>query len=92
MGLYCEGFGEVVLWLIIGYEDGNLIFWLIIEVVEYVCEKLVGEYWRYFDVLYIKVMVCVEVYRVLFKFDGGDLDCGIDDLFVCVLRVLVIWK
>lgn len=92
LGLHCEGFGEVVSWSITGYEDGNPILWLTTEAAEYVCEKPAGEYRRHFDALHIKATVCVEVYRALSKPDGGDPDCGIDDLLARVSRALAIRK
>eukprot|EP01018_Ginkgo_biloba_P000890 Gb_34186 [translate_table: standard] len=84
----CEGFGHVESWSITGYEGGSPVIWISTDAAEYMCVKPASSYKKFFTILYEKAMLCVEVYRILSKPDGGDPELGLDELVARVIRSL----
>lgn len=83
-GIRCEGFGRVEEWSISGYEDGSPVIWVSTELADYDCIKPSGSYKKFYDHFYAKASACVEVYKILSKYSGGNL--GLDELLAGVVR------
>ena len=84
----CEGFGRIEAWDISGYEDGSPVIWLSTEVADYECIKPAGGYKKFFDHFFQKALACIEVYKKLSKFSGGNPELTLDELLAGVVRAM----
>ncbi|KAJ6364911.1 hypothetical protein OIU76_029816 [Salix suchowensis] len=84
----CEGFGRIEAWDISGYEDGSPVIWLSTEVADYECIKPAGGYKKFFDHFFQKALACIEVYKKLSRFSGGNPELTLDELLAGVVRAM----
>ncbi|KAI9215739.1 hypothetical protein POPTR_T046100v4 [Populus trichocarpa] len=84
----CDGFGRIEAWDISGYEDGSPVIWLSTEVADYDCIKPAGGYKKFFDHFFQKALACVEVYKKLSRFSGGNPEFTLDELLAGVVRAM----
>jgi DNA (cytosine-5)-methyltransferase 1 len=84
----CEGFGRIEAWNISGYEDGSPVIWLTTEVADYDCIKPSGGYKKFFDRFFQKALACIEVYKKLSRFSGGNPEFTLDELLAGVVRAM----
>lgn len=86
--ILCEGMGPILEWGIEGYDEGEPVVSISTSLADYVCLKPTAKYKKYFNLLYEKAVVCVEVYRALSPSTGGEPDLGMNDLYARVARSL----
>lgn len=87
-GVRCEGFGRIESWAISGYEDGSPVIWASTELADYECVKPAIRYKKLYGLFYEKARACIEVYKTLSKFPGGNPDLSLDELLARVVRTI----
>ncbi|KAK9292062.1 hypothetical protein L1049_020016 [Liquidambar formosana] len=85
-GIRCDGFGRIESWAISGYEDGFPVIWLSTDIADYDCVKPASSYKKFYDHFFEKARACVEIYKKLSKFSGGNPDLSLDELLAGVVR------
>ncbi|KAF9613807.1 hypothetical protein IFM89_011976 [Coptis chinensis] len=85
-GVRCEGFGRIEEWAISGYEDGSPVIWVSTDLADYDCVKPAASYKRYYDLFFQKARASVEVFKMLTKISGANLDMSLDELLAGVAR------
>uniref|UniRef100_A0A803MEX4 RFTS domain-containing protein n=1 Tax=Chenopodium quinoa TaxID=63459 RepID=A0A803MEX4_CHEQI len=85
-GVRCRCFGRIESWRISGFEDGLPVIWVSTQIADYECIKPATSYRKIFGHFFEKVHACVQVYRTLSKYSGGNVDIGLHELLAAVVR------
>ncbi|KAF8412006.1 hypothetical protein HHK36_004565 [Tetracentron sinense] len=85
-GFRCEGFGRLESWSISGYDEGSPVIWVSTDIADYDCVKPASSYRKFYDHFFEKARACVEIFKKLSKFSGGNPDLSLDELLAGIVR------
>ena len=84
-GIRCEQFGRLESWAISGFEEGSPVIWVSTKIADYECIEPRAGYKRMSKNFYEKARACIEVYKRLSKYCGGNPNVSLDELVAGVV-------